>query len=84
MASKLENFVIALANMDVAVMLRIERFRNVFFTGIQPQDVLKGCHRSDTTGYLPTDLQQQIQGLVVPVAPTGTALETTVEDHLLF
>jgi histidine ammonia-lyase len=80
MANKLENFVIAVANMDVAVMLRIERFRNVFFTGIQPQDVLKGWHRRDTSGYLPTDLQQEIQGLAVPVAPTGSALETTVED----
>lgn len=80
MANKLENFVIALANMDVAVMLRIERFRNVFFTGILPQDVLKGWHRRDTSGYLPTDLQQEIQGLAVPVAPTGSALETTVED----
>jgi histidine ammonia-lyase len=80
MANKLENFVIAIANMDVAVMLRIERFRNVFFTGIQPQDVLKGWHRRDTSGYLPTDLQQEIQGLAVPVAPTGSALETTVED----
>ena len=80
MANKLENFVIALANMDVAVMLRIERFRNAFFTGIQPQDVLPGWHRRDTSGYLPTDLQQEIQGLAVPVAPTGSALESTVED----
>ena len=80
MANKLENFVIAIANMDVAVMLRIERFRNVFFTGIQPQEVLKDWHRRDTSGYLPTDLQQEIQGLAVPVAPTGSALESTVED----
>ena len=80
MANKLENFSIALANMDVAVMLRIERFRNPFFTGIRPQDVLAGWRRRDTSGYLPTDLQQEIQGLAVPVAPTGSALETTVED----
>jgi histidine ammonia-lyase len=80
MANKLENFVIAIANMDIAVMLRIERFRNVFFTGVKPQEVLKGWHRRDTSGYLPTDLQQEIQGLAVPVAPTGSALETTVED----
>jgi histidine ammonia-lyase len=80
MANKLENFVNAIANMDIAVMLRIERFRNVFFTGVQAQDVLKGWHRRDTSGYLPTDLQQEIQGLAVPVAPTGSALETTVED----
>ncbi len=80
MANKLENFVIALANMDVAVMLRIERFRNTFFTGIKPQDVLPGWHRRDTSGYMPTDLQQEIQGLANPVAPSGSALETTVED----
>ena len=80
MANKLENFTIALANMDVAVMLRIERFRNTFFTGIQPQDVVKGWHRRDTSGYMPTDLQQEIQGLANPVAPFGSALETTVED----
>jgi histidine ammonia-lyase len=80
MANKLENFTIALANMDVAVMLRIERFRNTFFTGVQPQEVLKGWHRRDTSGYMPTDLQQEIQGLANPVAPFGSALETTVED----
>ena len=80
MANKLENFTLALANMDVAVMLRIERFRNTFFTGIQPQEVLKGWHRRDTSGYMPTDLQQEIEGLAVPVAPFGSALETTVED----
>ena len=80
MANKLENFVIALANMDVAVMLRIERFRNTFFTGIRPQDVLPGWYRRDTSGYMPTDLQQEIQGLANPVAPFGSALETTVED----
>jgi histidine ammonia-lyase len=79
MANKLENFVIALANMDVAVMLRIERFRNRFFTGIEPSDVLPRFSRHDS-GYLPTDLQQEIQGLANPVAPFGSALETTVED----
>jgi histidine ammonia-lyase len=79
MANKLENFVIALANMDVAVMLRIERFRNTFFTVIQPSDTLPHFKRHNS-GYLPTDLQQEIQSLMTPVAPFGSALETTVED----
>ncbi len=79
MANKLENFVIAIANMDVAVMLRIERFRNTFFTGIEPSQVLPRFSRHDS-GYLPTDLEQEVQGLSNPVAPFGSALETTVED----
>jgi histidine ammonia-lyase len=37
LSNTLESFVIALANMDIAVMLRIERFRNVFFTGVAAQ-----------------------------------------------
>ena len=79
MANKLENFVIALANMDVAVMLRIERFRNTFFTVVSPADVLSGWERNDS-GYLPTDLQQEVQSLANPVPPFGNALESTVED----
>jgi len=79
MANKLENFVIALANMDVVIMLRIERFRSPFFTVVSPSDVLPQWARHDS-GYLPTDLQQEIQSLTNPVAPYGNALETTVED----
>ncbi len=78
MANKLENFCIALANMDVAVMLRIERFHNRFFTGVQPGEVLPNFVRHD--GFLATDLQQEIQGLANPVAPFGSALVSTVED----
>jgi histidine ammonia-lyase len=79
MANKLENFVIALANMDVAIMLRIERFRSPFFTVVAPSDVLPHWVRHDS-GYMPADLQQEIQGLSNPVAPSGSALETNVED----
>jgi histidine ammonia-lyase len=79
MANKLENFVIAMANMDVAVMLRIERFRSTFFTVVSLQDVLPKWARHDS-GYLPSDLQQEVQSLTNPVAPFGSALETTVED----
>ena len=79
MANKLENFVIALGNMDVVIMLRIERFHSPFFTVVTVPEVLPHWERGDS-GYMPTDLQQEIQGLMNPVAPFGNALETTVED----
>jgi histidine ammonia-lyase len=39
MANKLENFIIGLANMDVAVMLRIDRFSSPFFTAVEATQV---------------------------------------------
>jgi histidine ammonia-lyase len=79
MANKLENFVIALANMDIAVMLRIDRFRNSFFTVARASDVLPGLPDADD-GYTPVELQQEIQSLMNPVAPFGSAIVATVED----
>jgi histidine ammonia-lyase len=79
LANKLENFVIALANMDVAVMLRIDRFRNPFFTVVRASEVLPGLP-DDGDGYTPVDLQQEIQGLMNPVAPIGSAIVASVED----
>lgn len=79
MANKIENFVTAIGNLDIAVMLRIERFRNPFFTGVTASDVLKGRANEDW-GYTPVDLQQQIQNLMAPVAPAGFAIVATVED----
>ena len=79
MANKLESFVIALANMDIAVMLRIDRFRNPFFTVARASDVLPGLADADD-GYTPVELQQEIQSLMNPVAPFGSAIVGTVED----
>jgi histidine ammonia-lyase len=79
MANRIESFVIALANMDIAVMLRIERFRNPFFTGVASSDVLPGVRR-DFNDYSPVDLQQEVQSLMNPVAPFGSAIVGTVED----
>jgi histidine ammonia-lyase len=79
LANQIESFVIALANMDIAVMLRIERFRNPFFTGVAASDVLPGA----STGFVdfaPVDLEQEIQSLMNPVAPFGSAIVGTVED----
>jgi histidine ammonia-lyase len=79
MANKIENFVVALANMDVAVMLRIDRFNSPFFTVIKPADVLPGAPRW-LGGYTPVALQQEIQSLTNPVAPFGSSIVGTVED----
>jgi len=40
MANKLENFIIGIANMDVAVMLRIDRFSSPFSSVVKATDVL--------------------------------------------
>jgi histidine ammonia-lyase len=79
LSNKMESFVIALANMDIAVMLRIERFRNSFFTGVAAQDVIPGV-RDGFYDYAPVDLQQEIAGLMNPVTPFGSAIVGTVED----
>src|SRR6202011_2551072 len=79
MANKLENFVIALANMDIAVMLRIDRFSNPFFTVVRAADVLPAA-AGHFSGYTPVAMQQEIQSLTNPVAPFGSAIVGTVED----
>jgi histidine ammonia-lyase len=79
MANKLENFVLALGNLDVAVMLRIDRFTSPFFTVVEASQVLPD-YPHDSDGYTPPDLQQEIQSLINPVAPAGSAIESTVED----
>jgi histidine ammonia-lyase len=82
LANKIENFVTALANMDIAVMLRIDRFSNPFFTLVKAEDVLPGVqiYSIGGDGYTPVDLQQEIQSLTTPVAPFGAAIVSTVED----
>ena len=79
MANRIESFSIALANMDIAVMLRIERFRNVFFTGVVAEKILPQ-RRREFDDYAPVDLQQEIAGLITPVTPFGSAIVGTVED----
>ena len=49
------------------------------FFGAAASDVLAGLP-SDDSGYTPVDLQQEIQSLTNPVAPFGSALQSTVED----
>ncbi len=87
MANKLEDFVIALANMDIAVSLRIDRFSNSFFTLADPAQALHlpagsgfAVFLAGGGGYTPVDLQQEMQSLTNPVAPSGAAIVATVED----
>ncbi len=80
LANAIESFTLALANMDVAVMLRIERFRNTLFTVVAAEAVLPGFARADDSYYGPVDLGQEIQALAIPVAPLGGAIFATVED----
>lgn len=65
--------------MDVAVMLRIDRFSNPFFTVVKARDVLPAA-AGHFSGYTPVALQQEIQSLTNPVAPFGSAIVGTVED----
>jgi histidine ammonia-lyase len=87
MANKLEAFVIALANMDIAVSLRIDRFSNPFFTAAVPAQVLHAppgsgfeIFRAGGGGFTPVDLEQEIQSLANPIAASGQAIVGTVED----
>jgi histidine ammonia-lyase len=81
LANKLESFVIALANMDIAISLRIQRFGNPFFTAVTPAEGFTGVPAPVRDyGYSPVDLQQEIQSLTNPIAPSGAALVSTVED----
>ena len=87
----IEAFTNALANMDVVVMLRLDRFSNPFFTVVKPTDVVTGMAAGPgvfhAQGYAPqgddkvaTDLWQEIEGLAAPVPPSGVAIVSTVED----
>jgi histidine ammonia-lyase len=79
LANKIESFTQALANMDIAVALRIDRFGNPFFTGVQAPGRMRGSGRF-FGGYEPADLWQDIQSLSNPVVPQGQAIVATVED----
>ena len=79
-----EAFTLALANLDVAVALRTDRFTNTFFTVIQPSDVMSA---EQLAGGPPqgqpkviTDIWQDVQGWAMPVPPAGMGIIRTVED----
>ncbi|MDB6091784.1 MAG: aromatic amino acid lyase [Gammaproteobacteria bacterium] len=84
LANDIEAFTLALANLDVAVAQRINRFSNTFFTGMAPKEYVDGepgrFGTAQGSGLAASAMMQEIQGLAVPVAPEGNALIQTVED----
>jgi histidine ammonia-lyase len=89
MANDVEAFTNALANMDVAVAQRIERFTDrgptAFFTGIFPKDVLtpEQIHNSPALSepfWVFMDLWQEIQSLSTSLVPEGNAADLGVAD----
>jgi histidine ammonia-lyase len=84
MANEIEAFTIALANMDAAVVQRMLRFTNTFFTVIAPSDESPGepgrFHLTQGSEIAAVALMQEIQGLINPVPPEGNALIQNVED----
>jgi histidine ammonia-lyase len=84
LANEIEAFSIAIANMDAAIAQRINRFTNIFFTGISPNDYQPGepgrFGSAQGSGLAAASMLQEVQGLAVPVAPEGNALIQTVED----
>ena len=89
MANDVEAFTNALANMDIAVAQRIERFTDrsptPFFTGIKPADVLTPEQIKDSPAlsepfWVFLDLWQEIQSLSQSLAPEGHAADAGVAD----
>jgi histidine ammonia-lyase len=79
LSNEVEAFTIALANMDVAVLHRMQRFSNPFFTVVNATDFLKDAGEDDG-GYTPVDLWQEIQSLAAPIAAEGNAGGDGVEE----
>src|SRR3984893_8553964 len=84
LANEIEAFTIALANMDTAVVQRMLRFTNKFFTIIGSSDESPGepgrFHLTQGSEIDAVALMQEIQGLINPVPPEGNALIQNVED----
>jgi histidine ammonia-lyase len=84
LSNRIEAFTIALANMDVAVMLRQERFRSTFFTVVRPQDVLPNTQllQYRGRGWSTHEVWQTIQGLINPVPPEGYSSDAEGVEEL--
>jgi histidine ammonia-lyase len=88
LATRLEAFTIALANLDVLVMLRQERFQSTFFTVIKASDVLPAPAAADRGGggggqaWVNHEVWQTIQGLINPVPPEGYSSDAEGVEEL--
>jgi len=89
MANEVEAFTNALANMDVAVAQRIERFTDrsptAFFTGVKPADLLtpeqiRNSPALSEPFWVFMDFWQEIQSLSQSLVPEGNAADVGVAD----
>jgi histidine ammonia-lyase len=81
LSNDLEAFTIALANMDIAIMLRTERFGSEFFTGLGSQEILKSFGGGFFGGgFGAHETWQHIQAQIVPVPPEGYGGSSGVEE----
>jgi histidine ammonia-lyase len=71
LANDIEAFTIALGNLDLAVLLRQQKFGSTFFTQVQAAKILPKVQIGYQNNYSPDDVMQHIQALMDPVAPVG-------------
>jgi histidine ammonia-lyase len=91
LANRVEAFTIALANLDVLVMLRPEKFQYIFFTVVKANDVLPpaggqggpgGGGGGFGLGWVNHEVWQTIQGLINPVPPEGYSSDPEQVEEL--
>ena len=81
LSNDLEAFTIALANMDIAIMLRAERFGSEFFTGEGSQKILASLGVGFFFGGFGNhETWQHVQAQIVPVPPEGYGGSSGVEE----
>lgn len=80
LSNDLEAFTIALANMDIAIMLRAERFGSEFFTGPGSQKILASVGGVSFGGFGNHETWQHVQAQIVPVPPEGYGGSSGVEE----
>lgn len=80
-AVDLEAFTLALAELDLTLMLRIERFGSPFFTQVDDEDPVASLSRGDE-GFIGYEVWQDIQALLAPVMPEGYGGSTSENEEL--
>jgi histidine ammonia-lyase len=81
LSNDLEAFTIALANMDITIMLRAERFGSEFFTGEGSQEIMRSLGGGYFGGGFGNhETWQHIQGQITPVPPEGYGGSSGVEE----
>jgi histidine ammonia-lyase len=91
--NRIESFTIALANLDVMVMLRQEKYQYTFFTVVTANEILNpqsgqggpgrgGGGGGFGLGWVNHEVWQTIQGLINPVPPEGYSSDPEQVEEL--